>query len=193
METKSSGVDRKQPDPEHKPEHPVSCGSVCGAARENCAHTCQHKCHPGKACPPGACPVKIIVKCKCGRLSVNSRCGAVEPLQPAVPLEPDSSEIKEAKPRSRGLRQLPPTRTLACDDDCEVHQRNARFRAAFDLGDSPQPFARKTANIGYPVALLEKLAVDELIQAVQHAEDFMQVNTSLTSSASRTTSCRPVC
>ncbi len=106
-----------------------ACSQLCGKQRVKCAHKCTAFCHPHtKECPDVTCEHKITIFCACKRLSENVPCG----------LGGDA----------KGL----PLRSLECDDQCEVEQRNARFRDALQVDESI-----RGVSIPYPAQFLEQI------------------------------------
>merc|ERR1719361_785497 len=92
------------------------CGQICGLPLK-CGHQCMAKCHPGTPCKTEACKAQIIVQCKCGNSSLREYC------------------------RGRTEYEL---KAIPCSEDCQVAERNKRFRDALNLNNSKSE--QKEAN-----------------------------------------------
>lgn len=89
------------------------CKQVCGKQRENCEHSCPKPCHGSVSCPDLPCTRLVEVTCNCGRITDKVVCGAT------------SNKAGEARGK-----------TLSCDDECFIVQRNNRLKEAFGMLDS---------------------------------------------------------
>lgn len=91
------------------------CGQVCGKKREFCEHTCQAPCHPGAPCPAVPCMFDVEVRCPCGRRSELQKC--------LIGVSGDPQVLEDLRNRS-----------LECDSECRIIQRNRRLAEALNVG-----------------------------------------------------------
>ena len=97
----------------------IHCDQVCGKKREFCEHTCQAPCHPGKPCPNVPCMFDVVVHCPCGRRSEVQKC--------LIGASSDENVVQNLSQR-----------TLECDSECRIIQRNRKLAEALKVGPAAQ-------------------------------------------------------
>lgn len=110
------------------------CGQVCGKKREFCEHTCQAPCHPGQPCPNLPCMFDVVVHCPCGRRSEVQKC--------LIGVSGDEAVLKDLSQRS-----------LECDSECRIIQRNRRLAEALNVGPAKLNLPESEIMRAYEVEL----------------------------------------
>ena len=110
------------------------CGQICGKKREFCEHTCQAPCHPGQPCPNLPCMFDVVVHCPCGRRTETQKC--------LIGVSGDEAVIQDLNNRS-----------LECDSECKIIQRNRRLAEALNVGPAKLNLSESELTRAYEVEL----------------------------------------
>lgn len=92
------------------------CANRCLIARP-CGHPCTKWCHGKADCSSEPCTAKVEVSCECGRRFEEMQC---------LSTAKTTDELKES-------------RTLLCDEQCEIAKRNKRLADAFGIDRAGSP------------------------------------------------------
>ena len=89
------------------------CKLICGRSLIKCEHNCKNKCHGESDCDEYACDENVLVKCKCGTLSKNYKCGKLKKLN------------EDLNKENKG------NFCLDCNDECVKAERLKNINEAF--------------------------------------------------------------
>ncbi|XP_014214759.1 protein shuttle craft [Copidosoma floridanum] len=127
------------PDPCEKPGQ--ICTQPCTVPRETCGHNCAAPCHDGK-CPDTPCKEMIKVTCQCGNRTTLRVCaenardyqrivsGVLASRMADVQL---GHSVKLEEVFGQGARKQNQLKTLECNDDCKMIERNRRLALGLQI------------------------------------------------------------
>ncbi|XP_076819243.1 transcriptional repressor NF-X1-like isoform X1 [Clavelina lepadiformis] len=110
------------------------CKQPCSIMRVECIHPCANSCHHGESCPVTPCKAMVTLRCPCGHREEQVVCfdggAAIQSVNSAVCAAKESIDIgKLLRPGGATVR------TLHCNEECALIERNRRFAEALQLKD----------------------------------------------------------
>ncbi|XP_017004346.2 protein shuttle craft [Drosophila takahashii] len=132
-----------------KPCHEGACQSAgeicrqsCTKPRSNCGHKCAAACHEG-SCPETPCKELVEVQCECGHRKQSRSCQELAREHSRIATAQLASSMAEM---SRGnymelseilapAKASKSNRTLDCNDECRLLERNRRLAVALSSGN----------------------------------------------------------
>ncbi|XP_020810265.1 protein shuttle craft [Drosophila serrata] len=119
------------------------CRQSCTKPRTLCGHKCSAACHEG-ACPETPCKELVEVQCECGHRKQSRSCQELAREHSRIATAQLASSMAEM---SRGnymelseilapAKTSKSNRTLDCNDECRLLERNRRLASALSSGNS---------------------------------------------------------
>ncbi|EDW77484.2 uncharacterized protein Dwil_GK18317 [Drosophila willistoni] len=121
------------------------CRQSCPKPRPGCGHKCAAICHED-ACPETPCKELVEVQCECGNRKQNRSCQELAREHSRIATAQLASSMAEM---SRGnymelseilapAKTSKTNKTLDCNDECRLLERNRRLAIAFQSGRNPE-------------------------------------------------------
>ncbi|XP_058120200.1 protein shuttle craft [Anopheles ziemanni] len=164
----------------------VVCKQSCTATRESCGHLCNATCHEGE-CPDTPCRVMVDVTCECGNRKQQRSCHDFSKEYRRIASTQLASSVQEMQ---RGgsvelsdiLGPIRPknNRTLECNDECKLLDRNRRLALALqirnpDLTSKLQPnYSEFLRSYAKKDLALVQMVHDKLTELVKLAKESKQ-------------------
>uniref|UniRef100_A0A182PVX0 R3H domain-containing protein n=1 Tax=Anopheles epiroticus TaxID=199890 RepID=A0A182PVX0_9DIPT len=121
------------------------CKQSCTKTRESCSHPCNAPCHDGE-CPDVPCKIVVDVTCQCGNRKQQRTCHDFSKEYRRIATTQLASSVQEMQ-RGGSVELsdiLGPVRpknnkTLECNDECRMLERNRRLAIALQIRNPDLP------------------------------------------------------